>query len=155
MLWGCRVLYLLKGGILRYCVGGFWDRTQDFCNFGTAVRRSDRFQRFFTVLLPYGTAQDMIKTPCQYVLQDFYFDLRAATLKLQRRLALKNKAWIPVTGLNVKNADDWWHFGPALFVSDLEVANKKLFIFKVFCILLFEGTFTSFFTDKVREVTKQ
>jgi hypothetical protein len=48
----------------------------------------------------------MIKTPCQYVLQDFYFDLRAATLKLKRRLALKKKARIPVACLNVKNADE-------------------------------------------------
>jgi hypothetical protein len=32
---------------------------------------------------------------------------------------------------------------PALFVSDLQDANKKFF-----CLLLFEGTFTSFFKDK-------
>jgi hypothetical protein len=33
---------------------------------------------------------------------------------------------------------------PAIFVSDLQDVNKKLF----FCLLLFEGTFTSFFKDK-------
>jgi hypothetical protein len=31
---------------------------------------------------------------------------------------------------------------PAIFVSDLQDVNK------VFCLLLFEGTFTSFFKDK-------
>jgi hypothetical protein len=39
---------------------------------------------------------------------------------------------------------DW---DPAIFVIDLQDANKKL-IYKNFCLLLFEGTFTSFFTDK-------
>jgi hypothetical protein len=33
---------------------------------------------------------------------------------------------------------------PAIFVTDLQGANKKLILKKVF--LLFEGTFTSFFT---------
>ncbi len=33
---------------------------------------------------------------------------------------------------------------PAIFVIDLQGANKKL----IFCLLLFEGTFTSFFKDK-------
>jgi len=33
---------------------------------------------------------------------------------------------------------------PAIFVSDLQDVNKKYF----FCLLLFEGTFTSFFKDK-------
>jgi hypothetical protein len=37
---------------------------------------------------------------------------------------------------------------PAIFVIDLQDANKKLFIPKFFCLLLFEGTFTSFFKDK-------
>jgi hypothetical protein len=32
---------------------------------------------------------------------------------------------------------------PAIFVSDLEDSNQKFF-----CLLLFEGTFTSFFKDK-------
>jgi hypothetical protein len=31
---------------------------------------------------------------------------------------------------------------PAIFVSDLQDVKKK------FCLLLFEGTFTSFFKDK-------
>jgi hypothetical protein len=33
---------------------------------------------------------------------------------------------------------------PAIFVSDLQDVSKKIF----FCLLLFEGTFTSFFKDK-------
>ncbi len=37
---------------------------------------------------------------------------------------------------------------PALFVTDLQDANKKLFFSKFFCLLLFEGTFISFFKDK-------
>jgi hypothetical protein len=36
---------------------------------------------------------------------------------------------------------------PAIFVIDLQDANKKR-IKKKFCLLLFEGTFTSFFKDK-------
>jgi hypothetical protein len=45
---------------------------------------------------------------------------------------------------------------PAIFVSDLEDGNKNIFFFYVFCLLLFEGTFTSFFNDKSHEeVTKQ
>ncbi len=49
---------------------------------------------------------------------------------------------------------DPWHFGrdpgPSLFVSDLQDANKKIIVFtpNVFLLLLFEGTFTSFFKDK-------
>jgi hypothetical protein len=38
---------------------------------------------------------------------------------------------------------------PAIFVIDLQDANKKLIIKKkFFCFLLFQGTFTSFFNDK-------
>jgi hypothetical protein len=38
---------------------------------------------------------------------------------------------------------------PAIFVIDLQEANKKLILLKkFFCLLLFEGTFTSFFKDK-------
>jgi hypothetical protein len=37
----------------------------------------------------------------------------------------------------------------AIFVLDLQDANKKLiFQKKFFCLLLFEGTLTSFFKDK-------
>jgi hypothetical protein len=36
---------------------------------------------------------------------------------------------------------------PPILVIDLQDANKKL-IKKCFCLLLFEGTFTSFFKDK-------
>jgi hypothetical protein len=38
---------------------------------------------------------------------------------------------------------------PAIFIIDLQDTNKKLILLKNFCcILLFEGTFTSFFKDK-------
>jgi hypothetical protein len=38
---------------------------------------------------------------------------------------------------------------PAIFVIELQDANKKLiFNKKFFCSLLFEGTFASFFKDK-------
>jgi len=38
---------------------------------------------------------------------------------------------------------------PAIFIIDLQEANKKLiFLIQFFCLLLFEGTFTSFFKDK-------
>jgi hypothetical protein len=36
---------------------------------------------------------------------------------------------------------------PAIFVSNLQDINKKKFS-KVFCSILFEGIFTSFFKDK-------
>jgi hypothetical protein len=37
----------------------------------------------------------------------------------------------------------------AIFIIDLQDADKKLIFFiKFFCILLFEGAFTSFFKDK-------
>jgi hypothetical protein len=45
---------------------------------------------------------------------------------------------------------------PAIFVTDLQDANKKLIKKKFFCLLLFEGTFPLFFKDKSqKEVTKQ
>jgi hypothetical protein len=37
---------------------------------------------------------------------------------------------------------------PSIFIIDLEEANKKIILKKVFCILLFEGNFTSFFKGK-------
>jgi hypothetical protein len=38
---------------------------------------------------------------------------------------------------------------PSVFVIDLQDANKTLiFIKRFFCLLLFEGIFTSFFKDK-------
>jgi hypothetical protein len=37
---------------------------------------------------------------------------------------------------------------PAIFVIDLQEANKKLIKKMFFCLLLFEGTFTLFSTDK-------
>jgi hypothetical protein len=46
---------------------------------------------------------------------------------------------------------------PAIFVIDLQDANKKI-IQKIFffCLLLFEGTFTSFFKNSSqKEVTMQ
>jgi hypothetical protein len=45
---------------------------------------------------------------------------------------------------------------PAIFVIDLQDTNKKLKKKRKFCLLLFEGTFTSFLKDKKsKEVTKQ
>jgi hypothetical protein len=45
---------------------------------------------------------------------------------------------------------------PAIFIIDLQDADKKLIFLKFFCILLFEGTLTSFFKDKSqKEVKKQ
>ncbi len=37
---------------------------------------------------------------------------------------------------------------PPIFVIDLQDANKKTILKKFFCLLLFEGTFTSFFKEK-------
>jgi hypothetical protein len=37
---------------------------------------------------------------------------------------------------------------PAIFVIDLQDANKKIFFSKFFCLFLFEGTFRSFFKNK-------
>ncbi len=45
---------------------------------------------------------------------------------------------------------------PAIFVIDLQDANKKiLFVKKNFCLLLFEGTFTSFFKDKKPKISQK
>ncbi len=40
---------------------------------------------------------------------------------------------------------------PSIFIIDLQDANKKKFKKKFSCILLFEGTFTSFFKEKKLE----
>jgi hypothetical protein len=37
---------------------------------------------------------------------------------------------------------------PAIFVTVLQGATKKLFFVKFFCLFLLEGTFTSFVKDK-------
>jgi hypothetical protein len=45
---------------------------------------------------------------------------------------------------------------PAIFLSDLQEVKKNYFCF--FCLLLFEGTFTSFYFSKIKshkEVTTQ
>jgi hypothetical protein len=45
---------------------------------------------------------------------------------------------------------------PAIFVIDLQKANKKLFFLKFFCLLLFEGVLHHFSKIKSpKEVTKQ
>jgi hypothetical protein len=46
---------------------------------------------------------------------------------------------------------------PSIFIIDRPDANKKLILKnKFFCVLLFEGTFTSFFKEKSqKEVTEQ
>jgi hypothetical protein len=36
---------------------------------------------------------------------------------------------------------------PAIFVTNLQDAIKKLILYKFICLLLFEGTFTSFFKE--------
>jgi hypothetical protein len=36
----------------------------------------------------------------------------------------------------------------AIYVFDLQGASKKLFFSKLFCLLVFKGTFASFFQDK-------
>ncbi len=38
---------------------------------------------------------------------------------------------------------------PAIFVSDHQDVTKNYFLSKFFCLLFFEGSFTSFFKDKV------
>jgi hypothetical protein len=44
---------------------------------------------------------------------------------------------------------------PDIFVINLQDANKKLIFSKTFfCLLLFEGTFTSFFKDKSKRSHK-
>jgi hypothetical protein len=42
---------------------------------------------------------------------------------------------------------------PAIFITDLQDANKKIILKKFFCILLFEGTFPSFFKDKKSKIS--
>jgi hypothetical protein len=52
----------------------------------------------------------------------------------------------------------WTDPNPAIFVIELQDANRKLiFLKKAFCLLLFEGKFTLlFFKDKKsKKVTKQ
>jgi hypothetical protein len=45
---------------------------------------------------------------------------------------------------------------PAIFVIDLQDANKKLIFLTSFCLLLFDGTFTPFSKIKsLKEVTNQ
>jgi hypothetical protein len=45
---------------------------------------------------------------------------------------------------------------PAIFVIDLQDANQKqICLKKFFCLLLFEGTFTSFFKDKMSQKKSQ
>jgi hypothetical protein len=45
---------------------------------------------------------------------------------------------------------------PSIFITDLQDANKKLILKKVFCILLFERTLHNFSKVKSqKEVTKQ
>ena len=45
---------------------------------------------------------------------------------------------------------------PAIFEINLQDANKQLIFLEVFCLLLFEGTFTSFLKiNSQKEVTKK
>jgi hypothetical protein len=43
---------------------------------------------------------------------------------------------------------------PALFVSDLQNANKIFFLIFLLITVLFEGTFTSFFSDKKSKMSQ-
>jgi hypothetical protein len=67
-----------------------------------------------------------------------------------------------------KQYADPYHFGtdpdqslglmdpdPAIFFIDLQDTNKKLFKKKFFCLLLFDGTFTSFFKDKKSKLSQK
>ncbi len=49
--------------------------------------------------------------------------------------------------LTNKNPDPNWDPDPAIFVIDLQDANKKC-VKIVFLLILFEGAFTSFFKNK-------
>jgi hypothetical protein len=45
---------------------------------------------------------------------------------------------------------------PSIFIIDLQDANQKIIFFtKFFCILLFEGTFTSFFKGKMSKRSRK
>jgi hypothetical protein len=69
-----------------------------------------------------------------------------------------NLVWIRIRGsMPLTDPDSDSDPDPAIFVIDLQDGNQKLrnFFKKVFCLLLFEGAFTSFFKDKCqKEVTK-
>jgi hypothetical protein len=77
-------------------------------------------------------------------------------------LDLNPELWLEVNKISVA---DPWNFGvdpdadpyPAIFIIDLQEANKKLiFLKKFFFTLIFEGTYTSFSKKKsTKEVTKQ
>ncbi len=44
---------------------------------------------------------------------------------------------------------------PSLFIIDIQEANKKINLKKFVCILLFEGTFTSFFKNKKSKTSRK
>jgi hypothetical protein len=46
------------------------------------------------------------------------------------------------------DSDPDWDPDHAIFIIDLQDANKELIVKKFFCLLLIEGTFSSFFKDK-------
>ncbi len=49
------------------------------------------------------------------------------------------------------DASDWW-IRIRIFITDLQDANKKIIVLKkIFCLLLFEATFASFFKDYSRD----
>jgi hypothetical protein len=59
-------------------------------------------------------------------------------------IRIRTRGSMPLTNINSDPDPD-----PAFFVIDLQDVNKKLIhLKKCFCLLLFEGTFTSFFKDK-------
>jgi hypothetical protein len=44
---------------------------------------------------------------------------------------------------------------PSIIIVDFQDANRKLIYKKIFCILLFEGSFTSFFEDESKRSHKK
>ncbi len=71
------------------------------------------------------------------------------------RCRVKPVLWIRdiLVRIRIRGSVPLWPMNPdpdhAIFVFDLQDANKKLFFFSTFfCLLLFEGTFTSLFLDK-------
>ncbi len=74
-------------------------------------------------------------------------------LKVSRPTLSTSNSGYSLRNCSIKRSvADPWHVGvdpDPIFVIELQDANKKLpYFFKFFCLLLFEGTFTSFFKDK-------
>ncbi len=77
---------------------------------------------------------------CQYKTQLVEF---MAVLRIHEILVRIRIRW-SIYLANRSDADP----DPAIFVNNLLNVNKKLLFFQFFCLLLFKGTFTTFFKDK-------